>query len=124
LKLGNHCGVNWLSLCVALAFAACTMGAQTTHAKLPQGDLPMPDPGYSLYYHESLSEPDTAARWGYHDGWTDGRHDRNHGSVEKAADKSQYHTAPDHGTHGVARETYIRIYREAYTHGYERGSRR
>jgi hypothetical protein len=90
----------------------------------PTGGLPLPDPGYELYYHDSEASANAATRWGYHDGWEDGRHDRNRGEIAKASTKDHYASAPNHGLHaGMERETYKRLYREAYVRGYERGSR-
>ena len=85
--------------------------------------VPLPDPGYGLYYHDT-GAPNVPARWGYHDGWTDGRHDRNHGDTLVVQDKEQYKMPPEHGGHlGITRDNYIKAYREAYIHGYEHGSR-
>lgn len=85
---------------------------------------PLPDPGYGLYYQDSAGAPNVASRWGYNDGWEDGRHDRNHGDTAQIQEKDKYTIPPDHGVHpGMTRDQYIRIYRQAYTHGYEHGSR-
>jgi hypothetical protein len=65
-----------------------------------------------------------ADRWGYHDGWEDGRHDRNHGDTFQPQDKDRYTMPPEHGGHiGITRDQYIKEYRGAYVHGYEHGSR-
>jgi hypothetical protein len=85
---------------------------------------PLPDPGYGLYYQDSAGAPNLASRWGYNDGWEDGRRDRNHGDTAQVQEKDRYTIPPDHGVHpGMTRDQYIRIYRQAYTHGYEHGSR-
>ena len=87
--------------------------------------VPAPDPGYGLYYQDSAGAPNVASRWGYNDGWEDGRHDRNHGgTAQEVEEKDRYTIPPDHGSHaGVTRDQYIRVYRQAYLHGYEHGSR-
>jgi hypothetical protein len=86
--------------------------------------VPPPDPGYGLYFQDSAGAPNVASRWGYNDGWEDGRHDRNHGGTVQANEKDRYTIPPDHGSHaGVPRDQYIRVYRQAYLHGYEHGSR-
>jgi hypothetical protein len=86
--------------------------------------VPLPDPGYGLYYQDSAGAPNLASRWGYNDGWEDGRRDRNHGDTAQVQEKDRYTIPPDHGVHpGITRDQYIRAYRQAYTHGYEHGSR-
>lgn len=108
-------------LCFAVALLAPAMNGQSKPAAGPF--VPPPDPGYTLYYHDT-GEPNVGARWGYHDGWTDGRHDRSRGEDAMAQDKEQYKMPPEHGGHpGITREAYMRIYREAYQKGYQHGSR-
>jgi hypothetical protein len=86
--------------------------------------VPLPQPGYGLYYQDSAGAPNVASRWGYNDGWEDGRHDRNHGETVKVQEKDRYTMPPDHGAHtGVTRDQYVKGYRAAYLHGYEHGSR-
>ena len=105
-----------------LAIPLSSIKAQSRAASAPL--VPLPDPGYSLYYHDQAGAPNVAARWGYHDGWQDGRHDRNHGDSYKVIDKERYAMPPEHGGHpGMTRDQYERVYRAAYTHGYEHGSR-
>jgi hypothetical protein len=84
--------------------------------------VPPPDPGYGLYYQDSAGAPNVASRWGYNDGWEDGRHDRNHGETAQVDEKDRYTIPPDHGSR-VPRDQYIRVYRQAYRQGYEHGSR-
>jgi hypothetical protein len=99
------------------------MAAQSKRT-MPAGGLPLPDPGYELYYHDNEVSANAATRWGYHDGWEDGRHDRNRGQIVKASTKDHYASAPNHGLHeGMERDSYKRLYREAYVRGYERSSR-
>ena len=86
--------------------------------------VPLPDPGYGLYYYDTATSPNPATRWGYHDGWEDGRRDRNHGDVSTAEKKGQFTEPPQHNGHpGMTLDQYQRLYRMAYRHGYEHGSR-
>jgi hypothetical protein len=106
----------------AMLSSAGSAGAQSKPAAAEY--VPLPDPGYGLYFHDTVAAPNVATRWGYHDGWTDGRHDRNHGDTHQAQEKSHYLTPPDHGAHsGMMRDQYEKAYRPAYAHGYEHGSR-
>jgi hypothetical protein len=109
---------------LAAALLSCT-NLSTAQTHTPTASLvPPPDPGYSLYYHDSDSVPNFAARWGYHDGWEDGRHDRNHGDTLQAQEKDRYASPPEHGVHpGITRQQYMKEYRIAFLHGYEHGSR-
>ena len=105
-----------------LLSAASPVSAQS-HGAAPLY-VPPPDPGYGLYYHDTAAAPNAATRWGYHDGWEEGRHDRNHGDPGDSKQKAHYLTPPDHGGHpGMTRDQYEKIYRTAYNHGYEHGSR-
>jgi hypothetical protein len=105
----------------AWAMLACPARAQSGTAA---DYAPLPDPGYGLYYHDTQGAPNVTVRWGYHDGWTDGRHDRNHGDTHRAQDKEHYLMPPDHGAHpGMTHDQYVKAYRDAYIHGYERGTR-
>lgn len=101
---------------------ACGLRGQS--AANPGSYVPLPQPGYSLYYQDSAGAPNVASRWGYNDGWEDGRHDRNHGETAKVEEKERYTMPPEHGVHaGMTRDQYIKVYRQAYMHGYEHGSR-
>jgi hypothetical protein len=101
---------------------ACTLKAQTLAGA--GSYVPLPDPGYGLYFQDSAGAPNVASRWGYNDGWEDGRHDRNHGDTVKIEEKERYTMPPEHGVHpGMTRDQYIKVYRQAYLHGYEHGSR-
>jgi hypothetical protein len=101
-----------------------TCGLRGQSRANPGTFVPLPDPGYGLYYQDSAGAPNVASRWGYNDGWEDGRHDRNHGDTVQVEEKDKYTIPPDHGSHpGVTRDQYIRIYRQAYRQGYEHGSR-
>ncbi len=108
----------------AILIASLSCLAQGQSDTPPPSLVPPPDPGYSLYYHDPVGSPDLAARWGYHDGWTEGRHDRNHGDVFDAQDKEHYVMPPEHGGHpGITRNQYVTNYRLAYSRGYKHGSR-
>jgi hypothetical protein len=117
--------VRWTMILIcagAMLSSAGGAGAQSKSA--PAEYVPLPDPGYGLYFHDTVAAPNVATRWGYHDGWTDGRRDRNHGDTHPAQEKSHYLTPPDHGAHpGMMRDQYEKAYRAAYAHGYEHGSR-
>jgi hypothetical protein len=104
--------------------SACCICAIAQSGTSGHEPLPLPDPGYGLYYHDSQGAPAYAARWGYHDGWTEGRHDRNHGDTFTAQEKDHFQMPPEHGAHeGMTREQYVKQYREAYSRGYQHGSR-
>ncbi len=105
---------------------ACLLHIPFAHAQTsdPANFVPLPDPGYGLYYHDAEGAPNAATRWGYHDGWIEGRHDRNHGEIASAQGKGSYATPPEHGGYaGMTRDQYEKLYRMAYLHGYEHGSR-
>ncbi|MCU1312679.1 MAG: hypothetical protein JWM54_436 [Acidobacteriaceae bacterium] len=85
--------------------------------------VPLPDPGYGFYYHDSDAEPNIATRWGYHDGWEDGRRDRNHGETAEAKDKPRFSRPANHDLEGrLSRDQYQSLYRQAYQRGYEHGA--
>lgn len=117
-----HCKHHCISL-VAFGFLLPSCPSQTQAAEAPYP--PPPDPGYGLYFHDSQLNPNLAARWGYNDGWEDGRRDRNHGeTVDDPTTKSRYTTPPEHSGHpGMTRETFIKQFRAAYLRGYKHGSR-
>jgi hypothetical protein len=111
---------NTAVVCGGLVLCVHAVGAQSQSAT---GTVPS-DPGYGIYYHDAEAAPNLATRWGYHDGWEDGRQDRNHGDVLRPEDKPHYMTPPEHGAHfGVTRQQYNQAYRSAYSRGYEHGSR-
>jgi hypothetical protein len=107
-------------LSAGLLLSTCGLRAQSMASA--GSFVPPPDPGYGLYFQDSAGAPNVASRWGYNDGWEDGRHDRNHGETAQAQEKDRYTIPPDHGSR-VPRDQYIRMYRQAYLHGYEHGSR-
>jgi hypothetical protein len=109
-------------LSAVLLLLACGLKGQSLAN--PGSFVPLPPPGYGLYYQDSAGAPNVASRWGYNDGWEDGRHDRNHGVTVQVQEKDRYTIPPDHGVHaGMTRDQYIKVYRQAYIHGYEHGSR-
>jgi hypothetical protein len=116
--------VRW---CTAIVFGwAMLICVQATGAQAGPAAEPLPplDPGYGLYYHDSQGAPNIATRWGYHDGWEDGRHDRNHGDPLPPQNKPHYLTPIDRGMHSsMTRDQYTSAYRLAYVRGYEHGSR-
>jgi hypothetical protein len=86
--------------------------------------VPLPDPGYGLYYHDSEDQPNIATRWGYHDGWEDGRRDRNGGESGEAKDKPRYLKPPNHDLEGkLSRDQYQVLYKQSYQRGYEHGAK-
>jgi hypothetical protein len=113
-----------VGLVLAAALGCSALPVPQSEDNTPSTMVPPPDPGYSLYYHDSEGNPDFADRWGYHDGWTEGRHDRNHGDTLNPEDKEHYKIPPDHGGHpGVTRDQYVKNYRGAYQRGYQHGNR-
>lgn len=120
LRRGRYAG-GLPALCAILACSLIAFAQDETKAP---SVVPPPDAGYSLYYHDSMGNPDFAARWGYHDGWTAGRHDRNHGDTFSPEEKDEFKMPPDHGGHpGITRDQYVKNYRVAYQRGYQHGSR-
>ncbi len=116
--------VSILSIVAGALFAFMLSAAGAQSNELGTLPVPPPDPGYGLYYHDSQSAPAAANRWGYHDGWSEGRRDRNHGDSFTPEEKDHYQDPPEHGGHpGMTREQYVKQYRTAYTHGYKHGSR-
>jgi hypothetical protein len=127
----------FVSSCLRVAFLASATiwalcgaraGAQADASDAPNdsaiGGLPLRAPGYEFYYHNDSGPSAFANRWGYYDGWRDGRHDRQVGLSVDPKDEDKYKLAPDHGQHpGLDRDKYKSLYRTAYLHGYERGSK-
>jgi hypothetical protein len=111
---------NTAVVCGALLLSVHGLAAQSGSAS----ETVPSDPGYGLYYHDAEAAPNLATRWGYHDGWEDGRHDRDHGDTLAPQDKPHYITPTEHGTHfAMTREQYKQAYRTAYARGYQHGSR-
>lgn len=112
----------------SIAGSAIIIAASMCINALAQSDeavgLPLSAPGYELYYHGDQGANVYATRWGYYDGWTDGRHDRGLGRPIEPTEQDHYKLAPDHGRHpDLPRDKYKNLYRTAYLHGYEQGSR-
>jgi hypothetical protein len=86
--------------------------------------LPPPDPGYGLYFHQNDGALEKPERWGYHDGWMQGRLDRSEGHPQNPKQQAAYTKGLRHGTFGaLPEEQYLRVYRNAYLRGYEHGYR-
>ena len=82
--------------------------------------LPARAPGYDHYYHQEQPASAFAMRWGYRDGYEDGRRDQTLGKATPAAEQDRYKVVPDHGTHpDIPRAKYKTLYRQAYLSGYE-----
>jgi hypothetical protein len=115
-------GVTRVILYLGLAFVALGLAASATG----QADnyLPPPDPGYGLYYHGDQGLLEKATRWGYHDGWIQGREDRQFGRESDPKARDNFQKPPDHGrTPGITESQYQRVYQGAFLHGYEHGYR-
>jgi hypothetical protein len=121
---GTGVQLNVRLLLVAALAVVCLTAASAQSPESATTPVPAPDPGYGLYYHDSQAAPAFANRWGYHDGWSEGRHDRNHGDTFTPEEKEHYQEPPEHGGHpGMTRNQYAKQYRSAYAHGYLHGSR-
>ena len=109
-------------LFLLIVWAALRNGtAQTGAYREP---VPHADPGYGLYFHDTDEAPLVASRWGYHEGWAEGRYDRNHAEVRSPEEKEHYKDPPEHERpEGMTRESFTTEYRRAYIKGYEHGSR-
>lgn len=87
----------------------------------PTFGLPARAPGYELYYRNEDRTLAFATRWGYFDGWRDGKHDSELAISKLPTDQDRYKLVPDHGLHpGIPRTEYKTAYRTAYLHGYDR----
>lgn len=90
----------------------------------PAFALPARAPGYELYYSKEDRSIAFATRWGYFDGWRDGKHDSELGITKLPTDQDRYKLVPDHGLHpGIPRTEYKTAYRSAYLHGYDHASK-
>jgi hypothetical protein len=86
--------------------------------------LPARAPGYELYYRSEDHNLAFATRWGYYDGWRDGKHDSELGISKPPTEQDRYKLVPDHGMHpGIPRPEYKTAYRVAYLHGYDYGAK-
>jgi hypothetical protein len=93
---------------------------QTGQQQKPTFGLPARAPGYELYYSREDGNVAFATRWGYFDGWRDGKHDSELGISKPPVDQDRYKLVPDHGLHpGIPRTEYKTAYRTAYLHGYD-----
>ena len=78
-------------------------------------------PGYGSSYQQQGAALDSAAHWGYQDGFNDGSHDRATGHSFRPTHDSAYKHAPEYGHPPIRRDEYKNLYREAYVRGYEKG---
>lgn len=118
----NICSV--LVLSGALVALSTCVAAQQQRKKAGNEYIPLPSPGYTLYYHDSDDAPAAADRWGYYDGWQEGRKDRNHGINVDPATKPNYLRPSQSVQHqGQTTEQYNRSYRTAFLRGYKNGYR-
>lgn len=86
--------------------------------------LPPPDPGYGLYYRGNQGRIEQPLRWGYHEGWRQGRKDRDLGRGADPKNSATYQRVPVHQSDStLSREQYERVYRSAFVRGYEHGYR-
>ena len=88
--------------------------------------VPPPHPGYGLHYQDSAGAPNVASRWGYDDGWEDGRwRSQPRRARPRLKEKDRYTMPPNNGSPraGMTRDQYIKVYRQAYIHCDEHGSR-
>jgi hypothetical protein len=117
---------SWIGRLSLIAFVllATTVSLIGQGNKVSSQYVPLADPGYGLYYHDSDDQPSLATRWGYHDGWEDGRRDRNHGDTVEAKDKPHYLRPTNHDLEGrLSRDQYQSLYRQSYQRGYEHGAK-
>lgn len=114
-----------LQSCGCLAFVLLVLAPLAAAQTTDTGTfVPLPDPGYGLFYHDTEGAPNAATRWGYHEGWLAGRHDRNHGEVANPQEKGAYASPRKHGSYaGMTQSQYEKLYRIAYLQGYQHGSR-
>ena len=97
---------------------------KTGEQEQPMMGLPARAPGYDLYYSSENHTLAFATRWGYFDGWRDGKHDSELGITKPPTDQDRYKLVPDHGLHpGIPRTEYKTAYRTAYLHGYDHASK-
>ncbi len=90
----------------------------------PPVGLPARAPGYELYYHNEDQNMAFATRWGYFDGWRDGKHDSQLSPSKPPTEQDRYKLVPDHGLHpDISRTAYKAAYRTAYLHGYDYGAK-
>jgi hypothetical protein len=113
-------------LCIVFCFCSIAGAAARGQEERPLlSNIPTRDPGYVLFFHDADNAPNIAYRWGYHEGWLDGRKARDLGVMDVASDQQpKYMTPPEHERPaGVTRMQYMRDYRNAYQRGYIQGTR-
>jgi len=123
-------GIMAICLCLGL-FTHRAIGQEPgqTQPKVGQEEtptfgLPARAPGYELYYRNEDRTLAFATRWGYFDGWRDGKHDSELAISKLPTDQDRYKLVPDHGLHpGIPRTEYKTAYRTAYLHGYDHATK-
>ena len=109
---------------VAAALCSLSLTAALAQATQSREYLPPTDPGYGLYYNGSQGRLDRPLRWGYHEGWKQGRKNRDLGRAADPKASDNYQRPPAHGDDpSFSVEQYQRIYRNAFLQGYEHGYR-
>lgn len=99
-------------------------GASAQSARTDTEYLPPPAPGYHLYFHDDDGAVEKPERWGYHDGWMQGKLDRSEGHQQDPKRQAAYAKGLRHGlSWELPEEQYLRVYRSAYLRGYEHGYR-
>lgn len=112
----------YLRLLRGAAFVLATT-ATAQQSSMPVG-LPARPPGYEHYFRSEQPSTAFATRWGYFDGYQDGKHDRLVGKPPAPSEQDRYKLVPDHGIHpDLPRAKYKVLYREAYMFGYQYGSK-
>ena len=111
---GRHA---WVMVLFVLCGIPLVLPAQ--QSGLPVG-LPARAPGYEHYYRDEQPATAFASRWGYHDGYEDGKRNKELGTGTQATEQDRYKLVPDHGLHAdIPRAKYKTLYRSAYLNGYQ-----
>jgi len=106
-----------------ILFGALTYPALLAQSTAFPVGLPARAPGYEHFYQSEQGNTVFATRWGYFDGYQDGKRDRELGKSPAPTEQDRYKLVPDHGYHpDMPRATYKTIYRQAYLRGYGYGS--
>jgi hypothetical protein len=113
-----------ISARISLSLLFCTYQLLSQSPRLDEAVLPPAAPGYHIYFRDDdglLIKPE---RWGYHDGWLQGRLDISEGRQRDTKTNADSIKVLLHGTAGNLPESqYRRVYRSAYLRGYEHGYR-
>ena len=118
-RLGHHL----LALSAVMLVGAMNYPALLAQSTAFPVGLPARAPGYEHFYQSEQASTAFATRWGYFDGYQDGKRDRELGKSPAPMDQDRYKLVPDHGYHpNLSRATYKTIYQQAYLRGYGYGS--